>query len=73
LLENLSESVSVFASTADGRVFSLRVEYAGAQGQLRGLDQINVVLVPELAGAGTIQLTVVAGGRVSNPRTISVN
>lgn len=73
LLENLSESVSVSASAADGRVFWLRVEYAGAQGQLRGLDQINVVLVPELAGAGTIQLTVVAGGRVSNPRTIKVN
>jgi uncharacterized protein (TIGR03437 family) len=73
LLENLSENVSVVATVPDGRVFWLKVEYAGAQGQLTGLDQINVVLPPELAGAGTAQLTVVAGGHVSNPVTISLN
>src|SRR5204863_7840120 len=61
LLENLTENVSVVATVPDGRVFWLKVEYAGAQGQLTGLDQINVVLPPELAGAGTAQLTVVAG------------
>jgi len=73
LLENLSESVSVLATAADGRTFWLTVEYAGAQGQLPGIDQINVVLPPELAGAGTVQLTVVAGGHVSNTMTFSMN
>ena len=73
LLENLSESVSVLATAADGRTFWLTVEYAGAQGQLPGIDQINVVLPPELASAGTVQLTVVAGGHVSNTMTFSMN
>ncbi len=73
LLENLSENVSVLATAADGRVFWLKVEYAGAQGQLPGIDQINVVLPPQLAGAGTAELTVVAGGHVSNTVTISLN
>ena len=72
LLENLSENVSVLAA-ADGRWFWLTVEYAGAQGQLPGIDQINVVLPSELAGAGTIQLTVVASGHVSNTVTFSMN
>jgi len=73
VLENLSENVSVLATAADGRAFWLTVEYAGAQGQLPGIDQINVVLPAELAGAGTIQLTVVAGGHVSNTLTFSMN
>jgi uncharacterized protein (TIGR03437 family) len=73
VLENLSESISVLATAADGRAFWLTVEYAGAQGQLPGIDQINVVLPSELAGAGTIQLTVVAGGHVSNTMTFSMN
>jgi uncharacterized protein (TIGR03437 family) len=73
LLENLSENVSVLATAADGRAFWLTVEYAGAQGQLPGIDQIDVVLPSELAGAGTIQLTVVAGGHVSNNITFSMN
>jgi hypothetical protein len=73
LVENLSENVFVSATAADGRVFWLKVEYAGAQGQLAGIDQINVVLPPQLAGAGTAQLKVVAGGQVSNTVTISLN
>lgn len=73
VIENLAEGVSVEARTADGRVFSLPVEYAGAQGQLRGVDQVNIVLVPELSGQGTIQITIIAGGVRSNTMTISVN
>ena len=68
-----SEVVSVAARTTDGMVFNLPVEYAGAQGQLRGIDQVNVVLVPELAGAGNVQVTIIAGGVRSNTTTISVN
>jgi len=73
VLENLAEAVTVEARTADGRVFNLKVEYAGAQGQLRGVDQVNVVLVPELAGAGNVQLTLVAGGTRSNTLSIKLN
>jgi uncharacterized protein (TIGR03437 family) len=69
---NLSESVIVEARLGDGRVFNLPVEFAGAAGTLPGLDQISVVLLPELRGAGTIQLTIVIGGWRSNAPTIQV-
>ena len=72
-LENLADVVSVQARTSDGRVFNLPVEYAGAQGTRRGIDQVNVVLVPELAGAGTVQLTITAAGVTSSAKTISIN
>jgi uncharacterized protein (TIGR03437 family) len=72
VLENLAEAVIVEARTADGRVFNLKVEYAGAQGQLRGMDQVNVVLVPELASAGNVQLTIIADGHRSNTVLVDV-
>ena len=73
LLENLAESVTVEARLSDGRVFNLPVEYAGVQGDQRGIEQVNFILIPELAGAGDVQLTVTAGGRRSNTMTITVN
>jgi len=72
LLQNLAESVAVEARLSDGRVYNLPVEYAGAQGE-QGIEQVNIVLIPELAGAGNVQLTVIAGGRRSNAMTITVN
>jgi uncharacterized protein (TIGR03437 family) len=73
ILANLADLISVEAHTSDGRVFSLPVEYAGAQGEVTGLDQVNVVLIPELANAGTVQLVVVAGGKRSNPVSFVVH
>ena len=70
---NFAESVSVVAVAGDGRVYSLPVEFAGPQGLLPGLDQINVRLVPELKGAGVVQLTLIVGGRRSNTPTIFIN
>jgi uncharacterized protein (TIGR03437 family) len=69
---NFAESVSVEARLADGHIYALPVEFAGAQGQLPGLDQITVRLIPELKGAGVVQLTLVLGGRRSNAPTIFV-
>ena len=73
LLENYAESVTVEARTSGGKVFSLPVEFAGATSMQRGLDQVTIRLVPELAGAGSVQITVVAGGRRSNTAGIVVN
>jgi uncharacterized protein (TIGR03437 family) len=56
----------------DGRVFQLPVEFAGRQNTWGGLDQINVVLLPELRHAGTIELTLVVGVQRSNMTTISI-
>lgn len=72
VIANLAESVTVEARASDGRVFMLPVEFAGAQGTLPGLDQVNVVLVPELSGAGSVQLTVIVNGVRSNTMRTTV-
>jgi uncharacterized protein (TIGR03437 family) len=72
VLENYAESVSVEARLQDGRVFQLPVEFAGRQNSFAGLEQVNVVLLPELKHAGTIELTMVVGGQRSNSITISM-
>jgi uncharacterized protein (TIGR03437 family) len=69
---NLAESVKVEARLADGRVFNLPVEYAGAERTLPGLDKVNIVLLPEMRGAGTVELTIVIGGWRSNSPAIVV-
>lgn len=72
VLANLAESVSVEARKSDGTTVTLQVEYAGMQGVVSGLDQVTVVLPSQLAGAGSVQLTVIAGGKRSNSVTIVV-
>ena len=67
MLANFAESVVVEARrSSNGSVTRLTVEYAGSQGVVTGLDQVNVVLPSALAGAGSIQLTVVINGVRSN-------
>jgi len=48
------------------------VQYAGAQGQYQGLDQVNVALPKNLAGMGEVSVYVVADGIPSNMVTINV-
>jgi uncharacterized protein (TIGR03437 family) len=72
LQPNLAESVVVEARTSDGRVMLLPIEFAGAQGVLPGLDQVDVILVAELQGAGTVQLTLIVNGQRSNAPTIVI-
>ncbi len=71
-IANLAESVKVEARASNGSVFMLPVEFAGAQGTLTGLDQVNVVLLPELRGAGSVQLTVVVNGVRSNAMKVNL-
>jgi len=70
---NFAESVSVEARCSDGRVFTLPVEFAGVQGVLPGLDQVNVVLIPELRSAGTVSLTLIINGQRSNAPSVLVH
>jgi uncharacterized protein (TIGR03437 family) len=72
VIENFAESLTVEARLPDGRVFALPVEFAGGLGAWAGLDQINVVLRPELQRAGTVELTIVVGNQRSNSTTILV-
>lgn len=72
VIVNFAESVRVEARTSDGKVFDLPVEFAGATGILSGLDQVNIILRPELAGAGTVQLTIVCGGVRGNTASVVI-
>lgn len=70
---NFAEAISVEARLSNGQVLTLPVEYAGVQGTLPGLDQITVVLVSQLKGAGTVQLTLIVNGRRSSSPTVFIN
>jgi uncharacterized protein (TIGR03437 family) len=71
-LANVAESVVVEARTGDGRVYGLPVEYAGKQGKLAGVDQITFMLLPELRGAGRVELTIFVAGQASNVASVNV-
>ena len=71
-LPNLAESVRVEAELRDGRKFNLPVEVAGSAWSLPGLDQVDIILVPELRGVGVVELTLVVAGQRSNIGTIYV-
>ena len=73
LVENYAGDVQVEIHTSDNRTFTLPAEFAGANGTMRGLDQVTVRLTPELAGAGDVQITIIAGGQRSNMSVVSIH
>ena len=48
------------------------VQYAGAQGQYQGLDQVNIALPVNLAGMGEVSVYLIADGKVSNMTTVNI-
>lgn len=48
------------------------VAYAGKQGSWEGLDQINAIIPPQLAGAGQVNIQVIVNGQVSNTATMRI-
>jgi uncharacterized protein (TIGR03437 family) len=72
VLANLAESTVVEARTSSGQIFRLTVEYAGRYGPHAGFDQVNVLLPPELAGCGTIELSLIVGNGRSNVATATI-
>ena len=62
---NLAEGISVEARLGNGDMMTLPIEYAGPERALPGLDQVTVILKPELKGAGAVQLTLIVNGRRS--------
>lgn len=51
---------------------SASVAYAGAQGTYAGLDQYNVLIPASLAGKGSVNAIVTAGGKPSNAVNITI-
>jgi len=72
IFPNIAESVVVEARTIDNRIFQLPVEFVGPSGRSYGLDQINVRLIPELRGAGSVELVLVIAGQRSNIAKIKI-
>jgi hypothetical protein len=72
IFPNITASVVAEARTSDNRVFHLPVEFVGPSGRSDGVDQINVRLIGELRGAGSVQFTVIIGGQRSNTAMIKI-
>jgi uncharacterized protein (TIGR03437 family) len=73
IVVNVAEALTVEARCADGRLYHLPVEFAGAlEGRMPGLDQVNVLLHPEMRGAGLVDLTIVVNGQRSNTAAINI-
>ncbi len=72
-LTNVAASVTAQASDKSGTMYNLPVEYAGAAPTFFGLDQVNVVLPPQLDGVTPLSLTITAGSASSNVVTVAMN
>ena len=68
-LRNRSALVNVTARI-DG--IDAATEFAGAQGQYVGLDQINVRVPKSLAGRGEVTVELIVEGKAANPVRISI-
>jgi uncharacterized protein (TIGR03437 family) len=68
-IRNNSGVVNVSAKAGSMLV---EVQYAGAQGDFVGLDQINLRLPRVLAGLGTAELLLTVDGRAANPLKIII-
>ncbi len=60
-------AVTANAVTAAGVTQPLTVLYAGAQSTLPGLDQVNLLIPPTLAGSGVVTINLVVDGVAANP------
>jgi trimeric autotransporter adhesin len=69
-MTNVANAVTAQATDSLGGVHSLPVEYAGAAPDFVGLDQVNVVVPPDLEGAGLVNVQLQAGNTTSNPVSI---
>jgi uncharacterized protein (TIGR03437 family) len=47
-------------------------QYAGAQPQYPGMDQVNILLPPALAGRGALTIDLSVAGQHANPVAINV-
>ena len=65
--------VSAFAQDPAGNRFPMVVQFAGPAPGFFGLDQVNVLLPPDIDGAGTAQLILTADGVSANVVTFQMD
>lgn len=66
-------TVTAQAQDPTGNRYSLTVEYAGAAPGFFGLDQVNLLLPPDLDGGGAVSLSLVADDNAANVVTFKMN
>ena len=68
-----ADTVTALAQDPAGDRYPLTVEYAGAAPGFFGLDQVNLLLPPDLDGAGAVSLSLVADSNAANVVTFQMN
>jgi uncharacterized protein (TIGR03437 family) len=63
-------SVSAVAVVIGGE--NARVEYAGPQPEYPGLDQVNLLIPPDLKGRGVVEVSLTVDSRTANPVQVSI-
>jgi uncharacterized protein (TIGR03437 family) len=63
---------SATSATAAIGGIAATVAYAGPQGTYAGLDQYNILIPGSVAGMGTVDIVVTAGGMASNPLHVTI-
>jgi len=61
------------AVNATIRGVNANVTFAGAAPGFAGLDQVNLIIPPELAGAGTVEIKLIVASNASNGVTVRIN
>jgi uncharacterized protein (TIGR03437 family) len=70
---NVAANVGATATDTAGNSYNLTVEYAGPAPGYFGLDQVNIVLPPDLDGAGVVSLSLTAENNTSNVVTFQMS
>ena len=66
------QAAAVNTMQVSAGVVAVPVSYAGPQGSYPGLDQVDVLLPPSLAGKGSVDIQLSAGSAAANPVQITV-
>ncbi|HKX28465.1 MAG TPA: DUF4394 domain-containing protein, partial [Blastocatellia bacterium] len=64
----VAEAVTIMIGNAPATV-----TFAGPAPGLSGVEQVNVMIPPQLAGAGTVPITMTVDGRISNLPTVLIS
>jgi uncharacterized protein (TIGR03437 family) len=68
-----ANAVTAVAQDSSGNAYTMSVEYAGAAPGFFGLDQVNVLLPPDVDNAGAVSLALSADGIYANQVTFQMN
>jgi uncharacterized protein (TIGR03437 family) len=66
------DTANATGTTASVQGVNTQVTYAGPQPTFAGLDQINLLLPPSLAGAGVVNVFVSLRGQTTNPVLVTI-